>query len=156
MDMLFIHYTYCFYTMYVWLYIFASLFTMRIQICVTWCIIFEIQHAICITDVLRILHRCSDFASIILAPWAFLQTGETVVPFGRFSFGMFIVLVAWFPTGRSRVFSLGLPVYWENTWMTYQERPSTGVVSQSYPVFFWSFDFVSFFLVLDETSYAIH
>ena len=40
--------------------------------------------------------------------------------------------------------------------MTYQERPSTGVVSQSYPVFFWSFDFVSFFLVLDETSYAIH
>ena len=48
-------------------------------------------------------------------PLGFLQTGETVVPFGRFPFGMFIVLVAWFPTGRSRVFSLGLPVYWENT-----------------------------------------
>lgn len=114
--------------------------------------IFEIQHAICITDVLRILHRCIHFASIILGPLGFLQTGETIVPFGRFSFGMFIVLVAWFPTGRRRVFSLGLPVYWENTWMTYQERPSTGVVSQSYSVFFWTFDFVSFFLVLDETQ----
>lgn len=131
--------------MYILLYMFVSLFTMRIQICVTWCIIFEIQHAICITDVLRILHRCFDFASIILGPLGFLQTGETVVPFGRFSFGMFIVLVAWFPTGRRRVFSLGLPVYWENTWMTYQERPSTGVVSQSYSVFFWTFDFVSCF-----------
>ena len=36
--------------------------------------------------------------------------------------------------------------------MTYQERPPTGVVSRSYSVFFFTFDFVSFFLVLDETQ----
>lgn len=67
MDMLFFNYAYFFY-MYILLYMFVSLFAMRIQICVTWCIIFEIQHAICIIDALRILHRCIDFASIILAP----------------------------------------------------------------------------------------
>ena len=36
-----------------------------------------------------------SFAGII--PGLFV--GETVVPFGRFSFGMFIVLVAWFSDG---------------------------------------------------------
>ena len=37
-----------------------------------------------------------------------LFVGETVVPFGRFSFGMFIVLVAWYSDRVGVGFFMGL------------------------------------------------